>query len=108
MKMLMPHVEPLLVGVCEWCGKECDEEDTACCISCEAQLARLEANQGRKVLRLLKKWRLKPNHDNRNAAVSEVSALVDKFNRIDRVRREEAGAARRRAEEEAAAKEKKE
>lgn len=82
--------EPLTPGTCEWCGKVCELEDVACSLSCEAQLHRLEAIQGRAVLRGLKRWRR--YRGARGTAgeglLTEISALVDAFLRADRERRE--------------------
>ena len=82
--------EPLTPGTCEWCGKVCEMEDVACSLSCEAQLHRLEAIQGRAVLRGLKRWRR--YRGARGTAgeglLTEISALVDTFLRTDRERRE--------------------
>lgn len=91
---------PLTPGTCEWCGKLCEEEDTACSLSCEAQLLRLEAAQGRAVLRTLKRWR---KHRGRKdtpgqGAIGEVAALVDRFLKTDRMRREELSYKRRQKE----------
>lgn len=96
--------EPLTPGTCEWCGKPCELLDTACSLSCEAQLVRLEAAQGKMVLRVLKRWR---KHRGRKGspgegAMTEATQMVDRFLKTDRMRRE-AAAAKRRAE---AAKEK--
>ena len=102
MKTNLIEKEPLTPGTCEWCGKPCEPEDAACSLSCEAQLARLEATQGKAVLRILKKWR---KHRGRKGtpgegAMSEAAALVDRFLKADRLRREEAGRKRRLAEAE--------
>jgi len=93
----MRRTEPLTPGSCEWCGIDCPTTDSACSLSCESQLHRLEATQGRLVIRTLKKWR---RHRGRKdtpgeGAISEVAKIVDRFNRTDRERREEAGRARR-------------
>lgn len=93
---------PLTPGVCEWCGKLCEMEDAACSLSCEAQLNRLEATQGRMVLRALKRWR---KHRGRKGtpgegAMTEVAEVVDGFLKSDRIRREaHLAQARRRAAE---------
>lgn len=97
MKTTMLDTKPITPGTCEWCGKDCELEDSACSLSCEAQLLRLEATQGRIVLRTLKLWR---KHRGRKdtpgqGAMTEVAALVDKFLKDDRLRREEAGVKRR-------------
>lgn len=89
--------EPLYPGTCEWCGKDCELLDTACSLSCEAQLVRLEAAQGKRVLRVLKKWR---KHRGRKGspgegAMTEVTQMVDRFLQNDRRRREEAAHSRR-------------
>ena len=106
MKTTMLDTKPITPGTCEWCGKDCELEDSACSLSCEAQLLRLEATQGRIVLRTLKLWR---KHRGRKdtpgqGAMTEVAALVDKFLKDDRLRREEAGEKRRRKAAEDAAK----
>lgn len=98
--------EPLTPGTCEWCGKDCEMEDACCSLTCEAQLARLEAAQGRIILRHLKKWR---KHRGRKGtpgegAMTEIAAMTDKFLKNDRLRRESEGAKRRQAEAEAKAK----
>lgn len=81
---------PLTPGVCEWCGNICEMEDVACSLSCEAQLHRLEAYQGRTVLRSLKRWR---KHRGRKGtpgegAMTEVANIIDLFLKTDRLRRE--------------------
>ena len=106
MKTSMLDTEPLAPGTCEWCGKVCELEDATCSLSCEAQLVRLEAAQGRIVVRTLKKWR---KHRGRKGtpgegAITEVAALVDGFNKNDRIRRERLAARRRKVEAEIAAK----
>jgi len=93
----MLDTKPITPGTCEWCGKDCELEDAACSLSCEAQLLRLEAVQGRIVLRTLKLWR---KHRGRKdtpgqGAMTEIAALVDRFLRTDRLRREEMGQQRR-------------
>lgn len=97
--------EPLTPGTCEWCGKVCELEDVACSLSCEAQLHRLEAVQGRAVLRGLKRWRR--YRGARGTAgeglLTEISALVDAFLRADRERREAHQLNQRRAAQKAAA-----
>lgn len=102
MKTSMLDVTPLTPGTCEWCGKNCELENTACSLSCEAQLRRLEAAQGLMVIRALKGWRRSPNHAARNEAIAKIVPMVDGFLRTDRERRERAGAARRQKEAEAA------
>ena len=101
MKTTMLNTEPLTPGSCEWCGKDCDPLGTSCSLSCEAQLHRLEAAQGRLVIRTLKKWR---KHRGRKGTpgegtMPEIAAMIDRFNRNDRIRREEAAAKRRAAEQ---------
>ena len=95
--------EPLTPGSCEWCGKICELEDVACSLSCEAQIHRLEAVQGRAVLRGLKRWR--KHRGARGTAgeglLTEISLIVDSFMRGDRERRE----AHQRNQRSAAAKE---
>ncbi len=97
MRTSMLDTKPITPGTCEWCGKDCELEDSACSLSCEAQMVRLEAVQGRMVLRTLKVWR---KHRGRKdtpgqGAMTEVAAMVDGFLRTDRLRREEACAKRR-------------
>ena len=81
---------PLTPGVCEWCGKLCELEDVACSLSCEAQLHRVEAVQGRMVLRTLKRWRKHRGAKGSpgEGAITEVAQLVDSFLKNDRQRRE--------------------
>ena len=106
MKTSMLDTKPITPGTCEWCGKDCELEDAACSLTCEAQLLRLEATQGRIVLRTLKLWR---KHRGRKdtpgqGAMTEVAALVDSFLKTDRLRREEAAQKRRqKAADDAAA-----
>jgi hypothetical protein len=102
----MLDTKPITPGTCEWCGKDCELEDAACSLSCEAQLLRLEATQGRIVLRTLKLWR---KHRGRKdtpgqGAMTEVAAVVDRFLKADRLRREEMGQKRRQKAAEDAAK----
>lgn len=82
---------PLTPGTCEWCGNPCEVEDVACSLSCEAQIHRVEAVQGRAVLRGLKRWR--KYRGARGSAgeglLTEISLLVDSFSRADRQRREQ-------------------
>lgn len=97
MRTTMMESEPLTPGTCEWCGNITELENVACSLSCEAQLYRLEALQGRAVLRYLKRWRM---HRGRKGTpgegqISEVAAIVDRFLRNDRMRREEEQAAKR-------------
>ena len=99
MKTNMLDKTPLTPGNCEWCGNLCEMEDVACCLSCEAQLNRLEATQGRIVLRHLKRWR---KHRARagtpgEGAMSEITALMDRFLKGDRIRREKLQAEKRAA-----------
>lgn len=106
MKTSMLDTEPLTPGTCEWCGKTCELEDATCSLTCEAQLVRLEAAQGRLVIRTMKKWR---KHRGRKGtpgegAITEVASLVDGFNKNDRIRREKLGLRRRKVEAEIAAK----
>jgi len=91
---------PLTPGTCEWCGKTCEDADVACSLSCEAQLVRLEAAQGKIVLRVLKRWR---KHRGRKGtpgegAMTEAASIVDRFLRNDRQRREYFSAERRQKE----------
>lgn len=97
MKTTILDKTPLNPGICEWCGNVCELEDVACCLSCEAQLNRLEASQGRIVLRALKRWR---KHRGRSGtpgegAMSEIAATTDRFLKTDRIRRERLQAAKR-------------
>ena len=99
MKTTILDKTPLTPGCCEWCGNLCELEDVACCLSCEAQLNRLEATQGRIILRHLKRWR---KHRGRagtpgEGAMSEVTALTDRFLKGDRIRREKLQAEKRAA-----------
>ena len=91
--------DPITPGTCEWCGKICEMEDVACCLSCEAQLHRLEAAQGRLIVRTLKRWRKYRGSKGTpgEGAMTEVAKLVDGFLRTDRLRRERFQAARREA-----------
>lgn len=91
------HKDPITPGCCEWCGKDCPVEQPCCSMSCLAQLHRLEAVQGRMVLRELKAWR---KHRGRKDTPGEgvmtaITALVDGFLKTDRLRREAAAAQRR-------------
>lgn len=96
--------EPLTPGFCEWCGNVCELEDVACSLSCEAQIHRLEAVQGRAVLRGLKRWRR--YRGARGTAgeglLTEISAIVDSFMRGDRERKEGHQLNKRRAAAKAA------
>ena len=105
MKTNLMDKTPLTPGVCEWCGQLCEEDDVACSLTCEAQLNRLEAAQGKIVLRVLKRWR---KHRGRKGtpgegAMTEAAGLVDRFLKNDRVRREYMGAERRMEEAKAKA-----
>lgn len=104
MKTNMLNKDPLTPGTCEWCGKDCEVEDACCSLSCEAQLARLEAVQGTKVIRILKRWRKNRGRKGTpgEGAMTEATALVDRFLKNDRRRREEAALKRRVEAEEAA------
>lgn len=106
MKTTMLDTKPITPGTCEWCGKDCELEDSACSLSCEAQLRRLEGTQGWIVLRQLKLWRKYRGRKDTpgQGTMTEVAALVDRFLREDRLRREEAGQKRRQQAAEAAAK----
>ncbi len=91
------HLDPLTPGTCEWCGKDCDPVDAFCCVSCEAQNRRLESAQGLLVIRALKQWR---RHRGRKGTpgegqITEVAALVDRFTKADRRRREKMAEQRR-------------
>ena len=81
---------PLTPGTCEWCGKNCELEDVACSLSCEAQLHRVEAVQGRMILRTLKRWRKHRGAKGSpgEGAITEVAQMVDAFLKNDRQRRE--------------------
>ena len=89
--------ESLTPGFCEHCGTALPEgvADSCCSLPCEAQLNRLEALQGRAIIRELKRWRMKPNHAARNAAIAEIVPRVDKFLSYDQRRREIAAEERR-------------
>ena len=104
MRTTMLKTVPLTPGTCEWCGKDCELEDMACSLSCEALIRREEAAQGMLVIRSLKAWRRKPNHAARNAAIAEIVPVIDRFLSNDRKRREEAAAKRRQQAADAAAK----
>jgi len=97
MKTNMLDKTPLTPGNCEWCGNLCEVEDVACCLSCEAQLNRLEAVQGRIVLRHLKRWRKFRGRAGTpgEGAMSEVTQMTDRFLKGDRIRREKLQAAKR-------------
>ena len=99
MKTNMLDKTPLTPGNCEWCGNLCEMEDVACCLSCEAQLNRLEATQGRIILRHLKRWRKFRGRSGTpgEGAMSEVTALTDRFLKGDRIRREKLQAEKRAA-----------
>lgn len=110
MKTNLMDKTPLTPGTCEWCGQLCEEDDVACSLSCEAQLNRLEAAQGKIVLRVLKRWR---KHRGRKGtpgegAMTEAATIVDRFLRNDRERREYYGAERRQKAAQEAEKAKKE
>lgn len=95
MKTTLLDKDPLIPGTCEWCGKDCELEDTCCSLSCEAQLHRIEAVQGRMLIRAIKRWRIKPNHAGRTDMLRELQSKVDRMLRTDRRRRETFGAERR-------------
>ena len=97
MKTNMLDKTPLTPGNCEWCGNLCEIEDVACCLSCEAQLNRLEAVQGRIALRHLKRWRKFRGRAGTpgEGAMSEVTQMTDRFLKGDRIRREKLQAAKR-------------
>jgi len=97
MQTLIFNERPLLTGTCEWCGLDCDPLNSCCCNTCEAQLRRLEAAQGRMVMRSIKRWRLKPNHAARSEMLAELIAKTDRFLRQDQKRRENFHAERRAA-----------
>lgn len=99
MKTTMLDKTPLTPGCCEWCGNVCELEDVACCLSCEAQLNRLEAAQGRILLRVLKRWR---KHYGRKdtpgqGAMTEATQITDRFLKLDRLRREKLQSEKRAA-----------
>lgn len=103
--MTMLEKEPLTPGCCEWCGKDTEPGQWACSLTCESLLHRLEATQGRLVIRALKRWRMSPNHAARNEAIANIVPRVDKFLKTDRKRREAFQHERRaKAEAEKAAK----
>lgn len=91
MRTTMLDTEPLTPGICEWCGAITELENVACSLTCEAQLRRLEAQQGRDVLRALKRWRKFRGRKNTpgEGAMTEVATVVDRFLQTDRKRREE-------------------
>lgn len=89
--------KPLLNGTCEWCGVDIDPLNSTCSLRCEAQLRRLEAAQGRIIIRAVKRWRLGPNHAARNEMLAELTDKTTRFLRQDRLRREDAQQARRQA-----------
>ena len=97
MKTNMLDKTPLTPGNCEWCGNICEMEDVACCLSCEAQLNRLEATQGRIILRHLKRWRKFRGRAGTpgEGALSEVTQMTDRFLKGDRMRREKLQAEKR-------------
>lgn len=107
MKTNLMDNTPLTPGTCEWCGKDCEIEDVACTLSCEAQLVRLEAAQGKVVLRVLKRWRKNRGRKGTpgEGAMTEVAQLTDRFLRNDRMRCEHLADQRRREAAEAAKKE---
>lgn len=82
--------DPLFPGICEVCGKPCELEDAVCGITCEAELGRREREQGREVLRLLKRWRRYRGRKGTpgEGAISQVAETVDRFLRLDRERRD--------------------
>lgn len=97
MRTTMLDTEPLTPGICEWCGKITELENVACSLTCEAQLRRLEAQQGRDVLRALKRWRKFRGRKGTpgEGAMTEVAVVIDRFLQGDRRRREEMQAAAR-------------
>lgn len=99
MKTTILDKTPLTPGCCEWCGNICELEDVACCLSCEAQINRLEAAQGRIVLRVLKRWRKHRGGKGTpgEGAMSEVAAITDRFLKLDRMRREKLQSEKRAA-----------
>lgn len=97
MKTTILDKTPLNPGICEWCGNLCEMEDVACSLSCEAQLNRLEAVQGRIVLRVLKRWRKHRGARGTpgEGSMSEAASITDRFLKTDRIRRERLQAAKR-------------
>lgn len=91
------NTEPLTPGICEWCGVDTDPVNAYCGLSCEAQGTRLEAVQGRMVVRAMKLWRRHRGAKDTPGAegFAKVCELVDRFNKADRLRREELGRQRR-------------
>ena len=83
------HDKPLYPGTCEWCGAPCNDEDTACGVTCEAKLLRHERLQGRDALRLLKLWRRYRGRKGTpgEGMLSAVASAVDIILREDRMRR---------------------
>ncbi len=96
------NTEPLTPGICEWCGQDTDPVNAYCCLTCEAQGTRLEAVQGRMVVRAMKVWRRYRGAKESPGAegFAKVCELIDRFNRSDRLRREEMGRQRRAKEAE--------
>ncbi len=88
---------PLLPGTCEWCGRPCEMEDVACSLTCEALMNRLEASQGQMVVRAMKLWRKNRGRKGTDGEglIGDISAMVDRFMRNDRLRREEMATSRR-------------
>lgn len=101
MKTNLLDKAPLTPGACEWCGSLCELEDACCSLSCEAQMARLEAVQGQAVVRALKTWRLARNNAARQEMLAVAAPMVDRFLRSDQRRRERLGAERRAAKTQA-------
>lgn len=89
MKTSMLNLTPVHPGTCEWCGKLCELEDSACSLACEAKVNQLDAVQGRAVLRALKLWR---KHRGRKGTpgegkMTDVANMIDGFLKNDRKRR---------------------
>jgi hypothetical protein len=86
----MIPTEPLTPGTCEWCGDKCDPAGSCCSLSCEAQMHREEARQGRIVMRALKKWRKFGGRKGTpgEGAWTEIGQLTSQYLRSDRQRRE--------------------
>lgn len=83
--------EPLTPGFCEWCGTQCDPVSYCCSLRCEAQLRRLEAEQGRQLIRTLKTWRKFSGRSGTpgEGLFSKITKKMDAFLRTDRQRREQ-------------------
>lgn len=83
-------LQPLLVGVCEWCGKSCSDMDATCSLTCEAQVARLEADRGRRIVRTLMRWRRSRGRKGTEGEgqLMAISKTIDRYLKIDQQRRQ--------------------